>query len=106
MNVKWKKGSGLLKKNIFTIVLFTAFMIFLILSTRNIENTNSKESIKALENALNKAIVECYAIEGYYPPDIEYLEKNYGISIDNKKYIIHYEIFASNIYPDVTIIIK
>jgi len=106
MNIKWKKGSGFLRKNFFTISLFLAFLLFLIVSTNSLEKSNNKESIKSLENALNKAVVECYAIEGYYPPNIDYIASNYGISIDDDKYIVHYEIFASNIYPDINIIIK
>lgn len=106
MNIKWKKGSGFLRKNFFAISLFLAFLLFLIVSTNSLEKSNNKESIKSLENALNKAVVECYAIEGYYPPNIDYIANNYGISIDDDKYIVHYEIFASNIYPDINIIIK
>lgn len=105
MNVKWYKKGGIIKKNFFSLAVFLLFMVFLIVSTNSLKNTSDKESIKSLENAINKTIVECYAIEGYYPPNIKYLEDNYGLTINKDKYIVHYEAFASNIYPDVNILV-
>ena len=54
--------------------------------------------------AVKRASVQCYAIEGRYPPSVEYLEEHYGISIDRKAYNVFYSGWASNIMPDITII--
>ena len=43
------------------------------------------------------------AIEGRYPPSVEYLEENYGILIDRDKYDVFYSGFASNFMPDITV---
>ena len=45
-----------------------------------------------------------YAIEGRYPPSVEYLEEHYGIQIDRERYNVFYSGFASNIMPDITVI--
>ena len=34
----------------------------------------------------------------------EYLKENYGVSVNESKYTVFYNIFASNILPDVEII--
>jgi len=48
--------------------------------------------------------VACYAAEGIYPPTLEYLEEHYGIQVDREQYTVMYEIFASNLMPDVTVL--
>ena len=48
--------------------------------------------------------VHCYAIEGSYPESLQYLKDNYGLTYDEEKYFIDYQVLGSNILPDVTII--
>lgn len=62
------------------------------------------EAINNLQKAVQRAIVQCYALEGQYPPAISYLEENYGLQIDKEKYLIDYNNFASNIMPQATVI--
>lgn len=65
--------------------------------------TGAREE-ETLKKAVARASVQCYAIEGRYPPSVEYLEENYGIQINRKKYNIFYDGFASNVMPEITII--
>lgn len=65
--------------------------------------TGSREE-DTLKKAVTRASVQCYAIEGRYPPSVEYLEENYGIQIDRKKYNVFYDGFASNVMPEIKII--
>ena len=46
----------------------------------------------------------CYAAEGIYPPDLAYLEEHYGIQIDESRYTVYYDIFGSNLMPDITVL--
>ena len=62
------------------------------------------EGEETLRSAIARAVVQCYAIEGRYPPSVEYLEENYGIQIDRERYYVFYEGFASNVMPDITVI--
>ena len=59
-----------------------------------------------MEDALRRAAVACYAAEGIYPPDISYLEEHYGIQIDKDRFAVYYDVFASNLMPDITVIEK
>jgi hypothetical protein len=52
----------------------------------------------ALE-AIERSVMQCYALEGAYPPDLEYLEQYYGLILDEQRYVYQYEIVASNIHP-------
>ena len=71
------------------------------LSQRSVE-----EGAVTLQNSIQRASVQCYAIEGRYPASVDYLVKNYGIQIDEKKYAVFYEGFASNLMPDITVSVR
>lgn len=65
-----------------------------------------EQAASSLKKAVVDSAIQCCAIEGFYPPDIKYLEENYGLLIDHDKYIVAYDMFASNLLPDITIITK
>ena len=69
----------------------------------NLVKANEAHALKSTSNAVKKAIIQFYAIEGYYPPSLDYLVQHHGISPDNQRFIIHYSIFASNIMPRVVV---
>ena len=48
----------------------------------------------------------CYALEGFYPPDLEYLKEHYGLTYDESSFVVEYQPVAGNIRPDVTILEK
>lgn len=64
------------------------------------------EGVRVAEEAVLRAAVSCYAIEGAYPESYEYLCKNYGVAVNEDKYIVQYSVFASNIMPEITVIAK
>ena len=53
--------------------------------------------------AIRKAAVQCYALEGSYPPDIAYMKEHYGLQFDEGRFAYRYEVFASNIMPDIEV---
>lgn len=63
------------------------------------------ESMQRLEDAVRSAAVSCYAAEGQYPDTLDYLCDKYGVKLD-ARYAVHYEIFAPNIAPDITVSTK
>lgn len=73
-------------------------------------STTRHESIERQEDALTKAmernIIHCYALEGFYPPSLSYIEEHYGLTYDSEQFFIDYQPIGSNIHPDFTIINK
>ena len=57
-----------------------------------------------LEDTLRRAAAACYAAEGIYPPDLTYLEEHYGVQVDEARYTVDYNVFASNLMPDITVL--
>lgn len=98
------------QKSLFTglvvpaVILVIALLFFTALS--NISSGQDEKALEQLEDALRKTAVACYAAEGVYPPTLEYMEEHYGIQIDRQRYIVHYQVFAANIMPDITVLSK
>ncbi|MDD2218151.1 MAG: hypothetical protein PHW03_04610 [Eubacteriales bacterium] len=92
------------KGMIIPLLIFVAFMIFFLIGVHNVSSVTKEESGDILQDAVIRATMQCYAIEGLYPPDIKYLEDNYGLTFDQERFIVHYEVFAGNILPDITVI--
>ena len=88
---------------IFLVVLFVVLKFFVSGVTLASDITDV-EAHNAIENALNRAVVVYYATVGVYPQNFEELQEFSGIVVDNEKYIVHYDIFASNIFPEIMVI--
>ncbi|MCR5735889.1 MAG: hypothetical protein K6G22_14910 [Lachnospiraceae bacterium] len=96
-------------KRIFTstnlsIMIFVLIIGLFVAGVNMISHSSMSNERAMLENAINKDIVHCYAIEGIYPPSLGYIEDHYGLTYDHKKYLISYESIGSNIMPTVVIV--
>ncbi|MDF2631938.1 MAG: hypothetical protein K0Q85_534 [Caproiciproducens sp.] len=89
-----------------TILIFCTVLGLFWYGFTNTFQANSAEKLQITRTAVQKSIVNCYAVEGTYPPDIKYLEDHYGIVIDHSKYIVNYELAGSNVMPSVEILEK
>ena len=89
---------------IITVVIFTAVLVMFFFAVDSMGRSSISKQQQSLENALHRDIVQCYAIEGRYPPSIEYLEQHYGLTYDKKSFFVDYLPVAGNLYPDVTVI--
>ena len=54
--------------------------------------------------AVHNAALTCYAVEGAYPGDLEYLRAHYGLAYDQDRYMVRYDSFGSNLMPDISVI--
>lgn len=73
-------------------------------SLTRVEAGETAEEKKQLELAIRRAAAACYASEGVYPTDLQYLEDHYGIQIDRDRFLVYYGSVASNMMPDITIL--
>lgn len=95
-----------MKKSVFSLAVFLCVIGIFIYATTELSGRANAEGVLTLEKAIKKSSVQCYAIEGRYPSSVEYLVKNYGLQINEKKYVVFYEGFASNIMPDITVSLR
>lgn len=85
-------------------VAVVVLLVWFFSAVGSLRTNTAEEGRKQLETALRRAAVACYAAEGIYPPDIAYLEEHYGVQVDARRYIVHYEVFAENLMPQITVL--
>lgn len=94
---------AVLKDNIFSILLFAAIAAVFIAGLGSARRGSAAEELRIAEESLRRAVVSCYAVEGTYPESYEYIKENYSVRINEDKYVVLYEIFGSNIMPEITV---
>ena len=98
-NTKKRLPGGLL-----TPVIAIIMLLVFLSALSDLSDGNDRQSKEQLEIALRRSAVACYAAEGMYPDDISYLQEHYGVQIDEERYTVIYDVFASNLMPDITVL--
>ena len=93
-----------IKRHGYSLALFCVIVLVMLYGFQNVAESSAAENLRMTEDSLRRAVVSCYALEGQYPPDIAYLQEQYGLQIDMDRYMVHYEVFAENIMPDITVL--
>ena len=99
-----KRLLSYLGKALLWVAILAVGMGFFFNGLRQVREEISAQGRTKLEDAVRRATVACYAAEGAYPPDVNYLIEHYGLSVDGSRYIVHYDIFAENLMPDITVL--
>lgn len=86
------------------ILLALAVLICFLIAVSRLEQGREEKGRQQLEEALRRTAAACYASEGFYPPNVDYMVQHYGLQYDEDAYRVHYEIFASNLMPDITVV--
>ncbi len=85
-------------------LLMTALMfIWLIIGTMNVSSSVSARQLTQLNRTVRRYAVQCYALEGRYPESLEYLEQQYGLTLDRSLYVYHYRFLGANIFPEIAV---
>ena len=85
-------------------VFFVLVIAFFIIAVSRFSGNRVANQKEILTDAINRDVVHCYSIEGFYPPSLEYIEEHYGLTYDRDLFIVDYEPIASNLMPNITII--
>lgn len=101
-----RKAARFTAGNWFSVLLFLAVLLAAANGFHQASAAREEEALRIARESIRRAAISCYAVEGSYPDGFEYLRRNYGVSIDQSKYVVHYQIFASNIMPDITVLKK
>ena len=88
------------------IIAFLALFFFFIKGVNTVNTTTYEKQQESLETAISRSISQCYAVEGIYPPSLDYLKEHYGLIIDDEIFLVDYDYYGSNLLPDVTVLRK
>ena len=98
-----KKRGGII--GILLTVLFFGVMVFMLnMGVNHLSQSHNEESINAIRNAISRASVQYYALQGRYPHCVEYLAEHFGLLLDFERFIIHFEVSGSNIPPQIIVL--
>ena len=92
------------KKDVASILIFIALILAFVLLVNNITNKNSGRELQIVRDAVKNAALTCYAVEGMYPDDLNYLIEHYNLSYNKDRYIGYYEPLASNVIPSIKVV--
>ena len=88
------------------ILLFSAILVLFLYGISYVGSSTEERQEDSLIKAMERNIVHCYALEGFYPPSLEYMEEHYGLTYDKDMFIVDYQPIGTNLYPDFTVISK
>lgn len=77
--------------------------VFLLVLEDFSQDTRQRQR-QALETAVSRSILSCYALEGRYPQSLDYLRQHYPFSYDEDRFYIDYRPQGDNILPEVAVL--
>ena len=101
-----KKNFIRLPKLRFLYLIFPVVLIVFLLGVNSLKDSTLEKQQESLETAIMRDIAHCYAVEGYYPPSLDYIEEHYGLTYNKKLFFVDYQPIGSNIRPNVTILLR
>lgn len=87
-------------------LFFITLLVVFIISVSRVSSSTLTKQKESIETALKHSIAQCYAVEGSYPADLDYIEKKYGLTYDKKNFLINYTYYGGNLYPEVSVMQK
>ncbi len=98
------KVKNLLKNGLFWSAIMFAFVVyFMLFGVNNISSNVSSQQLELIANSVRRSAVQCYALEGSYPKDLEYLVQEYNLNYDSESYVIHYRNVGGNLLPEISV---
>lgn len=86
------------------VLLFAAIAVWVTQGVQEAARVTDEEGLRMAQEAIERAMISCYSLEGVYPASYEELKSKSGLAIDDERYAVFYEVFASNIRPAVTVL--
>ena len=100
-----KTLKGILK-TILPLVIAAVLLFIVTTAVGNLSGGSRAEEKEHLEEALRRAALSCYASEGYFPPDLDYIIENYSVQVDREHFHVFYDVFAENMMPSIDVVVR
>lgn len=100
------KKHGLARGLALTLAVFAALFGGAVAAFQKIGSSSENMEEQLVLDAVRRATLTCYAVEGAYPQSLEELERGYGLAYNKDAYIVSYDAFASNIMPNIQVLRK
>lgn len=92
------------RKEIAIVLLMVLLLAGVWLLVSRVDTAHSGAQTQFVYDAVRNAALTCYAVEGAYPNNLEYLRSHYGLAYDESRYAVQYSAFASNLVPEIYVV--
>ena len=94
---------GLIISGMGAIIFTLVIMAMILFGLSQTEEANRAEGVRLLEESILRAVIHSYAVSGHYPESLDYIVKNFGIHIDETRFLVRYHVFGENILPEILV---
>lgn len=99
-----KRNSGFARRLVLALAVFAALFTGVFLLVNKVSSASGDAETEMVQDAVRSAVLTCYAVEGAYPLNIDYLKEHYGLVYNEDAYRVVYDAFATNIMPSIRVI--
>ena len=92
------------RKDIAAGVAFVALIVGFLVLISSITTTSDSQETQLVYDAVKNAALTCYAAEGSYPENLQYLRDHYKLAYNQEKFVVEYDAFASNLMPTINVL--
>ena len=105
-NFRQNRQKYIFKSIVLPALLCAAVIVIFILGAYKFNNLALEQDRQLTLAAIKKATIQCYADEGRYPAELDYLIENYGVKIDYDHFQVTYDCAAANVSPNIAVFRK
>lgn len=91
------------KRDIAAVAVFVGLVFVFCIAVEALSSRGDQSENALVRDAIKNAALTCYAVEGAYPDDLDYLRAYYGLAYNEEKYFVSYDAFASNLMPEIIV---
>ena len=92
------------RRDMAALAVFVAIVLVFCLAVEKLTSASDGAELTLVRDAVKNAALTCYAVEGAYPDDLDYLREHYGLGYNEARYMVYYDAFASNVMPDIRVV--
>ena len=79
-------------------------VVMTFVSTRGYTVGFDDRQTEKIVDVIRRASIQCYALEGNYPPSLKYLTDHYGFILDEDRFVYFYDNSGvGNMLPDIVV---
>lgn len=86
-----KESGGLGQGLKLTLAVFAVVFACVCLLVNLIDSASGGMETELVRDAVRSAALTCYAVEGAYPMELDYLKERYGLAYDEKRFVVEYD---------------
>jgi len=94
------------RRDWFKLAVIVVVLAAAVLLVTRISRTQDVAETELIENAVRSAALNCYALEGAYPVDVEYLREHYQLVYNDDRYLVVYNAEMENVMPEILVLTR